>query len=59
MAFHVSCIYDDIIKLCRQHAEVIQKNSNVRDIGRGEAGHKNYKKLELGGDEAYGVQVTW
>jgi hypothetical protein len=64
MACHVSCIYHYIIKLCRQHAEVIQKKSNVRDI-RKEARHKNYKKLNLGGDEAYSLSshlvdvVTW
>jgi hypothetical protein len=35
----VSYVYDYIIKLCRQKAEVIQnhENENVRDIGKGEA----------------------
>jgi hypothetical protein len=56
MAFQVPYIYDYIAKLCRQQAEVIQnhENANVRDIGKGEARHRKYKRLELGGGQAYG-----
>jgi hypothetical protein len=38
-AFQVSCIYDYIMKLCRQQEEAIQnhENANIRDIGKGEA----------------------
>jgi hypothetical protein len=54
-AFQVPCIYDFIMKLCRQQAEVIQnhENANVRDIGKGEARHRKYKKLKLGGGQAH------
>jgi hypothetical protein len=55
MAFEVPCIYDYVPKLCRQHAEVIQnyENGNVRDIGKGEARPRKYKRLKLGGCQAY------
>jgi hypothetical protein len=38
-AFNLPYIYDYIIKLCRQHAEVIQnhENEHFRCIGQGEA----------------------
>jgi hypothetical protein len=41
--------------LCRQQAEVIQNhdNENVRNIGQGEARHRKYKRLKLGGGQAY------
>jgi hypothetical protein len=46
---------DFITKLCRQQAEVIQNhvNPNVRSIGQGEAKHRKYKRLNLGGGQAY------
>jgi hypothetical protein len=39
----------------RQQAEVIQKheNENVRYIGQGEATHRKYKRLKLGGGHVY------
>jgi hypothetical protein len=41
--------------LRRQQAEVIQnrENANVHNIGQGEAMHRMYKGLELGGSQAY------
>jgi hypothetical protein len=47
-------MYDYIIKLCRQQAEVIQnhKNDYVCGIGQGEARHRMYKRLKLGGGQA-------
>jgi hypothetical protein len=44
-------VYDYIIKLCRQQAEVIQNhgNENVHYIGQGEARYRKYKRLKLGG----------
>jgi hypothetical protein len=41
--------------LCRQQAEVIQnhENEHVPGIGQGEARRRKYKKLKLGGGEAY------
>jgi hypothetical protein len=55
MAFKLPHIYDYINKLCRQQAEVIQnrENANVRCIGQGEARHRKYKRLKLGGGQAY------
>jgi hypothetical protein len=43
LVFQVVYIYDYIMKLCRQQAEVIQnhENENIRCIGRGEARHRN------------------
>jgi hypothetical protein len=42
-----------VTKLCRQQAEVIQNHENVRDIGQGEAPHRKYKRLKLGGGHVY------
>jgi hypothetical protein len=55
LAFKISYVYDFITKLCRQQAEVIQnhQNPNVRNIGKGEAQHRKYKRLKLGGNKAY------
>jgi hypothetical protein len=54
-AFHIPYVYDYITKLCRQQAEVIQNhgNENVRYIGQGEARHRKYKRLKLGGGHVY------
>jgi hypothetical protein len=48
-------IYDYITKLCRPQAEVIQnhENAEVRNIGQGEPRHRKYKRLKLGGGQAY------
>jgi hypothetical protein len=48
-------VYDYITKLCRQEAEVMQNhdNENVRNIGQGEGRHRKYKRLKLGGGQAY------
>jgi hypothetical protein len=42
-------------KLCRQQAEVIQNHHNpsVRNVGQGEAQHRKYMGLKLGGGQAY------
>jgi hypothetical protein len=54
-AFSIPYIYDYITKLSRQKAEVIQNHENVdvRNIGQGEARHRKYKRLKLGGGQAY------
>jgi hypothetical protein len=54
-AFSIPYSYDYITKLSRQQAEVIQnhKNVDVRNIGQGEARHREYKRLKLGGGQAY------
>jgi hypothetical protein len=53
-AFNLPYVYD-YIKLCRKQAEVIRnhENKHVRGIGQGEATHRNYKRLKLGGSLAY------
>jgi hypothetical protein len=55
VAFKIPYVYDFITKLCRQQAEFIQNhhNPNVRNIGQGEAQHRKYKRLKLGGGQAY------
>jgi hypothetical protein len=42
-------------KLCRQQAEVILNPNNeiVRYVGQGEARSRKYKRLKLGGGQAY------
>jgi hypothetical protein len=44
-----------ITKSCRQQAELIQnhENENGRYIGQGEARHRKYKRLKLGGGHVY------
>jgi hypothetical protein len=56
MTFKLPYIYDYITKLCRQQAEVIQnhENANCSNIGQGEPRHRKYKRLKLGGSQAYG-----
>jgi hypothetical protein len=55
LAFQIPFVYDYITILCRQQAEVIQNhyNKNVRNIGQGEARQRKYKRLKLGGGQAY------
>jgi hypothetical protein len=55
LAFPIPFVYDYITKLCRQQAEVIQNhdNENVCTIGHGEARHRKYRRLKLGGGQAY------
>jgi hypothetical protein len=54
-AFNIPYGYDYMTKLSRQQAEVIQnhENANVRNIGQGEARHRKFKRLKLGGGQAY------
>jgi hypothetical protein len=56
-AFHGTRRFNTVLltKLCRQQAEVIQNhdNENVRNKGQGEARHRKYKRLKLGGGQAY------
>jgi hypothetical protein len=55
MYFQIPFVYNYITKLSRQQAEVIQNhdNENVRTAGQGEARHRKYKRLKLGGGQAY------
>jgi hypothetical protein len=54
-SFYLPYVYDYIKKFCRQQAEVIQnhENEHVRGTGQGEARHRKYNRLKLGGGEAY------
>jgi hypothetical protein len=60
MAFNLPYVYDYIIKLCRQRAEVTKnhENKHIRSIGQGEAKPREYKTLKLGGAKLTTVQVT-
>jgi hypothetical protein len=53
--FKIPYVYDYITKLYRTQAEVILSHRNpiVRTIGQGEAMHRKYKRLKLGGGQAY------
>jgi hypothetical protein len=55
ISFQIPYVYDFITKLCRQQAQVIQHHEiiHVRNIGQGEARHRKYKRLKLGGGQAY------
>jgi hypothetical protein len=55
MFLQIPYVYDYITKLCRQQAQVIQHDENirVRNIGQGEAWHSKYNRLKLGGGQAY------
>jgi hypothetical protein len=55
-AFNLVHVYGYITKLCSRQAEVIQNHHNEHDhsIGQGEARHRTYKRLKLGGYQAYG-----
>jgi hypothetical protein len=54
-SFNLPYVYDYITKLTRQQNEVTQnyENEHVRGIGQGEARHRKYKRLKLGGGQAY------
>jgi hypothetical protein len=53
--FQIPYVYEYITKLCKQQAEVIQNhdNENVHNIRQGEARRRKYKRLKLGGGQAY------
>jgi hypothetical protein len=61
MAFKIPYVYDYITKVFRQQAEVIQNhdNENVRNFGQGEARHRKYKNLKLGGGHAYDRSIDY
>jgi hypothetical protein len=54
-AFTFPYVYDYVTKLCTQQVEVTQnhENEHVRSTGQGEARHRRYMGLKLGGGEAY------
>jgi hypothetical protein len=56
VAFKISYVYNNKTKLWRSQAEVIlnHRNTTVRGTGQGKATYKKYKRLKLGGGQAYG-----
>jgi hypothetical protein len=54
-AFSMPYVHDYITKLSGQQTEVFQnyENATVRNMGQGEARHRKYKTLKLGGGQAY------
>jgi hypothetical protein len=50
-----------ITKLCKQQAEVTQnhENANVSNIEKGKFCHRKYKRLMLGGGQAYDCSSDW
>jgi hypothetical protein len=55
VVFELPYVYYYVTELCMQQAEAIQnhENENVRSIGQGEHRHRKYKRLKLGGGQAY------
>jgi hypothetical protein len=55
MTFNLPYIYDYVIKLCRQQAEVVRnhENEHVCSIGKPKPDTKKYNRLKLGNVEAY------
>jgi hypothetical protein len=53
--FKIPYMYDYVTELCRLLAEVILNHvkPNVCGTGQGEAMHREYKRLQLGGGKAY------
>jgi hypothetical protein len=60
VAFSIPYVYDYTTKLCRTQAEIILKhgNRNVYGTGQGEARHRNYKRLKLGGGQDYDLSAN-
>jgi hypothetical protein len=54
-AFNIPYVYGCKTRPWRQKAEVIQnyENKHVHSIGQDEARHRKYKRLKLGGGQAY------
>jgi hypothetical protein len=55
VALKIPYIYDFITNQCRQQAKVVQNHENVKvcNISQGKAQHRKYKRLQLGGGQAY------
>jgi hypothetical protein len=55
VALKIPYVYEYITKLCRTQIEVILNyaNPNVSGTGQGTTRHRKYKRLKLGGGQAY------
>jgi hypothetical protein len=60
LAFQIPFVYDNITKLCRQQAEVIQNHDkeNVRSVGQVEPLTENTRGLNLAAVKHTTVQVS-
>jgi hypothetical protein len=60
VAFKFPYMYDYMTKLCRTQAEVILNyvHQNVGGTGQGEARHRKYERLKLGGGQAHDILLT-
>jgi len=60
MAFRILYLHDFVTKLCMQQATVIlnHENVNICNIGQGEAQHRKYIRLKLGGGQAYDQSIV-
>jgi hypothetical protein len=54
-AVQIPYTYNDITNLSRQQAQVFHnhENSYIRNTGQGKAQHRKYKRIKLGGSQAY------
>jgi hypothetical protein len=61
LAFQIPYVYNNITEIYRKQAEVIQNHDtvNVRNTGKIEAQHRKYKRLKLGGGQAYDRSVVY
>jgi hypothetical protein len=61
MAMKILFLYDFVTKLCREQATVIlnHENIDIRISGQGEARHRKYKRLKLGGGQAYDRSINY
>jgi hypothetical protein len=55
ISFQIAYVYDCVTKLCKQQDKVIQHHENihVRNKVQGEVRYRKYKRLKLGGGQAY------
>jgi hypothetical protein len=59
MALKIPFLHDLVTKLCRQQAAVILNHeNNIRIIFHGTARLRKYKRLNLGGGQAYDRSVV-
>jgi hypothetical protein len=59
-SFKIPYLYDYVTQLCREQASVIRNYENVviHTIGQGEGRHRKYKRLKLGGGQAYDRSIV-
>jgi hypothetical protein len=55
LAFQIPQGYLYVTKICKKQTKVIQNHDsmNVRNTGRNETRHRKFKRLKLGGGQAY------